>query len=265
MRRRYEDRVGTARRSGDADVLSSALARLAELDFRDGRWSRAEAVAAEAVAVAGRARESGAGGAPLGACLATLALVEAGLGRADECRAHAGRARADGRDGPRPAVHAEAACALLALGSADHPTALRHLDRVARLGAAGAARDEATARWGADHVEAAAGAGDHARAGRVLRGLADCASRSGSAELDSRALRAAGIMAGRSQDADLLFQEALVLHGVRPVPFEWARTRLSYGERLRAEGRDDEAADHLAAALTTFEGLGARDWAARCG
>ena len=259
----FEAVVGAARRSGPPDRLSTALACLAGLDYRDGRWLRAHAAAAESVGLAEYSRRAGEGGAGLDGCLATLALVEAGLGRADACRAHAERVIAGPRSDLRPVAHAEAARALLALARADHVTALGHLDEVARISASPPGDAEAVRRWGADHVEAAAGAGERARADGVLRGLTACASEARSPELDAVALRAAGILAG-PVDVDLLFQEALELHAFRPVPLEWARTRLCYGERLRRSERHDEAGDQMSAALTAFERLGARGWASRC-
>ena len=41
------------------------------------------------------------------------------------------------------------------------------------------------------------------------------------------------------------------------TPFERARTEVDLARALRAEGRDGEADDTLAAAIATFEGLGA--------
>jgi len=262
-RRLFEAVVGAARRTGPPDVLATALACLAELDHRTGRWSRAHAAAAESVRLAEWARRSGAGGAGLEQCLATLALVEACLGRDDDCRIHAERVIRGPRADLAPVAHAQAARALLALAGADHATALGHLDEVARINACRATTGDALRRWGADHVEAAAGAGSPARAAQLLRRLTTCAAEAESPALDAVALRAAGIVA-READMDLLFQEALELHTCAPSPFEWARTRLCYGERLRRAGRRDEADDQVSAAVTTFERLGARGWAARC-
>lgn len=224
---------------------------------------RAHAAASEAVGLAEWARRSGEGGSGLEACLATLALVEAGLGRAHDCRVHAGRVISGPRADPRAVAHAESARALLALAGADHATALGHLDEAAEL-TAGPGRTEGVLRWGADHVEAAAGSGDRDLARRLLRGLTACAGVVRSPDLDAVALRAAGLVAG-PLDADLLFQEALEQHASRPVPFEWARTSLCYGEHLLGDGRRDEAEDHLAAARTAFARLGARGWLSRCG
>jgi DNA-binding NarL/FixJ family response regulator len=59
------------------------------------------------------------------------------------------------------------------------------------------------------------------------------------------------------------FRAALGLHEQDDRPFEEARTRLLYGEWLRREKRKADARTHLAAALETFERLGALPWADR--
>jgi len=48
-------------------------------------------------------------------------------------------------------------------------------------------------------------------------------------------------------------------------PFDRARLQLAYGERLRRARATTQARAHLAAALRSFEDLGARTWAARAG
>ena len=56
------------------------------------------------------------------------------------------------------------------------------------------------------------------------------------------------------------FVEALELHGA--LDTHWlAHTRLCYGERLRRDGRRDEAVAQLTPALRTFERLDAVPWA----
>jgi DNA-binding CsgD family transcriptional regulator len=47
------------------------------------------------------------------------------------------------------------------------------------------------------------------------------------------------------------------------LPFDAARVRLSYGERLRRDGGRAEARAHLRAAAEEFRRLGAATWAAR--
>ncbi len=67
------------------------------------------------------------------------------------------------------------------------------------------------------------------------------------------------------EDAADLFERALGISGVERWPFELARVRLAYGEHLRRDQAIGEARTQLTAALETFDGLGARPWAARAG
>ena len=62
---------------------------------------------------------------------------------------------------------------------------------------------------------------------------------------------------------DLLFEEAVATEGADEWPFELARTRLAYGERLRRRRRILEARPWLRSALDTFDQLGAKPWADR--
>lgn len=59
------------------------------------------------------------------------------------------------------------------------------------------------------------------------------------------------------------FEEALAVPGATRWPFDLARIRLAYGERLRRAKATTEAREQLAAALESFERLGAAPWAAR--
>jgi DNA-binding NarL/FixJ family response regulator len=62
---------------------------------------------------------------------------------------------------------------------------------------------------------------------------------------------------------DAAFGDALDWHGRCSFPFEEARTRLAYGERLRRARRRADARVHLNAALAIFERLGATQFADR--
>ena len=79
------------------------------------------------------------------------------------------------------------------------------------------------------------------------------------------ALLAAGsaAIAAPQADAERLFTEALALPGIDRWPFDAARVRLAFGEQLRRMRATTEARVHLAAALETFQWLGAQPWAAR--
>jgi DNA-binding CsgD family transcriptional regulator len=60
-----------------------------------------------------------------------------------------------------------------------------------------------------------------------------------------------------------LFEQALAAPGVERWPFDLARVRLAYGERLRRHRVTSAARAQLTAALDAFERLGARPWKKR--
>jgi DNA-binding CsgD family transcriptional regulator len=77
------------------------------------------------------------------------------------------------------------------------------------------------------------------------------------------ACRCQALLAGDDTDADRDYAQALELHRGATRPFEHARTRLSYGERLRRDRRRTDARMHLRAAAETFGRLGAQPWEER--
>lgn len=78
-------------------------------------------------------------------------------------------------------------------------------------------------------------------------------------------VKASEAIAAVDHDAIGLFEEALAVPGTDRWPFELARVRLAYGERLRRVKSTTEARTQLADAIDTFERLGARPWTARAG
>nr|WSY48996.1 AAA family ATPase [Streptomyces sp. NBC_00886] len=78
-------------------------------------------------------------------------------------------------------------------------------------------------------------------------------------------VKASAAIAAVDHEAIDLFEEALAVPGTDRWPFELARVRLAYGERLRRVKSTTEARTRLADAIDTFERLGARPWAARAG
>src|SRR4029077_12730966 len=84
-----ERSISAAREQSAIAALPFALARRAELAFHTGAWESAHADAAEAVQLAEETRQH-----VVGYCEVTLALIEAGRGRAESCRAHAANGRA---------------------------------------------------------------------------------------------------------------------------------------------------------------------------
>ncbi|MFI6407596.1 ATP-binding protein [Streptomyces sp. NPDC050548] len=78
-------------------------------------------------------------------------------------------------------------------------------------------------------------------------------------------VKASAAIAAVDHDTIDLFEEALAVPGTDRWPFELARVRLAYGERLRRVKSTTEARTQLADAIEAFERLGARPWTARAG
>jgi DNA-binding CsgD family transcriptional regulator len=76
------------------------------------------------------------------------------------------------------------------------------------------------------------------------------------------ALRVLGL-ATKTDTASDFFERAIRLHAGMDLPFEAARVRLSYGERLRRDGNRSAARRHLRTAGDGFRRLGAVTWLAR--
>jgi DNA-binding CsgD family transcriptional regulator len=74
---------------------------------------------------------------------------------------------------------------------------------------------------------------------------------------------AATAIASADAEAPQLFAAALATPGIERWPFDLARVRLLYGERLRRLHATTESRHHLAAAVDLFETLGAAPWADR--
>jgi hypothetical protein len=76
-------------------------------------------------------------------------------------------------------------------------------------------------------------------------------------------LAGAAAIAAPDDQASGLFETALTIAGVDRWPFDLARVQMAYGERLRRIPAPALSRVRLAAALETFERLGASPWAAR--
>ncbi|MFK0112664.1 ATP-binding protein [Streptomyces sp. NPDC091217] len=153
--------------------------------------------------------------------------------------------------------------ALAALGRGRFDDAYRHACAVSPAGELASHRPVALALI-MDLVEAAV------RTGRLAEATAHAAAAhdTGVAAISPRLAMTVKASAALVTDDDRalgLFEEALAVPGTDRWPFELARVRLAYGERLRRAKSTTEARIHLGTALDTFESLGARPWAARAG
>jgi DNA-binding CsgD family transcriptional regulator len=113
-----------------------------------------------------------------------------------------------------------------------------------------------------DLVEAAVRTGRHAEASAHVAAMryADIAALSPRLALLATASEA---ITAPDDLAPGLFEKALAVLGADRFPFDLARVRLCYGERLRRARATTGSRAQLTAALDIFERLGAKPWAAR--
>ncbi|MEV5533578.1 AAA family ATPase [Streptomyces prunicolor] len=153
--------------------------------------------------------------------------------------------------------------ALAALGQGRFEDAYRHACAISRAGEL-ASHVPPALFVVMDLVESAV------RTGRTSEATAHAAAahEAGVAAISPRLallVKASAAIAADDQEALGLFEEALAVSGTDRWPFELARVRLAYGERLRRLKSTTEARTQLADAIDTFERLGARPWTARAG
>jgi DNA-binding CsgD family transcriptional regulator len=254
----YARAVARARATGQLGMLPYLLEYLAAAEAVAGRHAAATASASEGLRLA---RETGQESSVSGN-LSTLARIAALQGREDSCRSHAAEAlvHAVPRGLRLQAASATWALALLDLGLNRPAEALPRLEALAAGSPTG---HPITALLAVpDLVEAAVRANQTPRARSALAGFEQWASHATPPWALALVPRCRGLLAAGA-DADRQFAEALRLHSHSSRPFDRARTELLYGEALRRARRRTDAREHLRAALTTFEQLGATPWAER--
>ena len=153
--------------------------------------------------------------------------------------------------------------ALAALGQGRFEDAYRHACAISRAGEL-ASHVPPALFVVMDLVESAV------RTGRASEATAHAAAahEAGVAAISPRLallVKASAAIAADDHEALGLFEEALAVPGTDRWPFELARVRLAYGERLRRLKSTTQARTQLADAIDTFERLGARPWTARAG
>src|SRR4051794_19454085 len=249
--------VASSRAANSAGLLAVQLPWMAALEWQDGNWTTALALAEEAVRLA---PETG-WLAQLPNSLSTLARVEAGLGLPG-CREHAARAVEAGRAGGSVAtvVHGLAALGLLELGLGNPGPAADHL--TGALDAAGTATAPLL-RFHVlpDLVEACALARRPDQARAALAELDELATRSRRTSALAAAARCHALLDESRSTGP--FEAALTWHSRGTSPFDTARTHLAYGSRLRRTRDRPAARHHLRMAVDAFERLGAAPWAER--
>ncbi|MGH3867124.1 MAG: helix-turn-helix transcriptional regulator [Pseudonocardiaceae bacterium] len=249
--------VDASRQANAAGLLAHQLPWMAMLEWLDGDWTSALALADEAVELASQtgwlAQRSNS--------LSTLAKIEAGFGMAS-CREHAAQAvttaRASGH--VTTTVHALAAVGLLELGL-DRPHDAVEALKEAYDAAGPHAATNLRLQILPDLVEAYARSGQRDQAAKALAQLDELAARTGCWSARAAAARCHGLLEPR--DSTEWFEQALRCHAQDTTLFDRARTHLTYGARLRRSRNKAAARDQLHSALELFERLGAAPWADR--
>ena len=240
-------------------VLPTLLFHLARDQATSDRWADAEATYDEAARLA---RETGQT-TNLALALAGSAWLHAHQGRADECRSRAAEAVTIAGEHGILLGTAWSWFALgdLELGHDDPAAALAHYERLVAELDAGRVVD-ADLSPAPELVEVHARLGHRADAERLAAEFAEVAAAKGQPWSLARAARACGVVA--PDDAlDAHFRSALSWHDRTVDAFEGARTRLTYGVRLRRAARRVDARAQLRLAVATFDELGASSWADR--
>jgi DNA-binding CsgD family transcriptional regulator len=256
-----ETGVRTTRSAGAIGLLPFLLTWLAAACWRDGDWAAGLTHAHAGVELA---HETGWVTAEPEA-LATLALLEAGLGVDDACREHAGLARRLGAEAGMRIVEARAerALGLLELGAGQPDAAVGHLTGTAEFALAHGLGSPVLLDWAGDLVEAHVRAGTPERARRAMTVLEREAAVPGRPAAQAVAARCTALLLADDEGAEAAFAQALRHHERARQPFEEARTRLCLGEHLRRHRHAAGAREALADARRVFARLGAAAWVRR--
>lgn len=254
-----EETVRDARGHEAVGLLPFQLPRLAILQFAAGQWHAALGSATEAVEVA---RYTG-WVTELPASQAVLAMVTAGYGQADQCRASAAAAFEGARRSSSPMVVAQAhrALGLLELGLARPREAQGHFEQVEAFARSSGLVESPLVSWLPDLVECHVRVGARESAAAALDELAALAGRAGGVRLDAVHQRCLGLLAEDPGQAEAHFEEAAALAAAAQAPFDQARSLLCLGQLHRRHRRRGASRRPLAAALAIFEYLGAESWA----
>jgi DNA-binding CsgD family transcriptional regulator/tetratricopeptide (TPR) repeat protein len=253
------DAVRRGRRGGHVRRHIDALMYLCLQAFPAGRWEEAQTLAAEGLRICEERQF------PFFSWYFEYqqALLAAVRGQFEESRSTADRITqwAVPRGVLAAAAFADHARVLAELGAGDDECAYRHAEAISPAGRL-ALHAPYTLWVCMDLVEAAVHTRRTAEAEAHVRAMREA----GVAALSPRlALLVAGSVALVAPDDSAVgcFEQALAVPGAQDWPFDLARIRLAYGERLRRMRFVTEARAQLEAAADVFERLGARPWADR--
>jgi DNA-binding CsgD family transcriptional regulator len=245
--------IAAARTASLGGVESFGLAMSAEVEWRTGRWSQARGEAAADAAFNGSI--DGMRGT-FGD--ATLARVEAALGRSDDAREHARRAVGHGEEIGMISMigWGRHALGLTDLADGDPAAAVVHLEWIWDVVRSSGATDAGLLWWQGDLLEALVAVGRRNDARRLVDQLEHQARGTGRRWPEAIAARGRGMLdddAGAARRSIILLDEL-------DAPFEAARSQLV----LAALIGGDAAHPCLDEARRRFERLGSLPWIARC-
>lgn len=251
--------VSDGREGGAVTSAIIALTQLSLDGFQAGEWEEADRLAAEALALC----QSRGYGLMAWQVRPVQALLAAARGDHETTRSLTNEVIrwAAPRRARSPQSCAWLARSMAALGRGDFEQAYQQASAVSPAGTL-ASHVPFALYCPLDLVEAAARTGRHPEAAAHAKAMREA----GIAALSPRlALLAAGsaAVAAPGTSALGLFEEALAIPGADRWPFDLARLQLLYGERLRRSHAMRKSRPQLAAALETFERLGASPWAVR--
>jgi ATP/maltotriose-dependent transcriptional regulator MalT len=190
-----------------------------------------------------------------------LSLISAVRGRAQDCRRYADQVLAQTRESQAAVLEllVYAQLGTLELGLGRPTSAVRELERARALAVSTGFRDAAHFGWPADLVEAYVRCGRNGDAATLAGELTAQAEETGRPIVAALAARCRGLTAGEDEFPSC-FGQALDAHAATERPFETARTRLCFGQRLRRQRRRAAARVELRIAWETFAALGADCW-----
>jgi len=243
--------IGFARDLSAPGLMPFALAARADLAFWTGSWMNAMSDASYGADLARESQQTGLLPYPL----VTLARVESALGREEDAREHLKTAVELASFAGNLSVEywAHGALGFLELGGGRPDAAVTHLEQTARSMDAVGVSHPSSLTWRGDLVEAEARLGRVRLARRALARLEDLADRTTGRWAAAAVGRARGMVVDDGFEDH--FGEALDALEQLSLPFEWARTHLCCGERLRWTGRPSDATTHLWAARAQFARL----------
>ena len=262
----YQDLTGIVIAAYDRSVPFRliAVASLAEVEYRLGRWDDALAHAELAVSIAVDAEQAFL--API--CHATAALVPAARGQWATASAHLDAAHAGLSDLNLAArAYTAEAAAHEAVARGDPEQVIAVLRPLLALGPIDGLFEPGILHWQDLLVDALTVVGEHEQAEVILGPFEACAADRRRHSTMTAAARARGnLLAARgdTRAAAAAFQAGLDHAAQVDMPFDRAVLQLAYGALLRRAGKRRSAAGQLQAAQTVFERLGARPYLARC-